>query len=81
MNIEKFNSCARQDVLDAVKKYPEYEIRIKHGFNWHGTPGPSRYQTFDDLKKLLDWACTQDVEINHDEKYIYVNGFHVNDMF
>ena len=81
MNIERFNACKPQVALDAVKNYPEYEIQIKYGFNWHGTSGPKRNQTIEDVKKLLDWACTQDVTINHDEEYIYVNGFCISDMF
>lgn len=38
--------------------------------------------TFDDeLNKCLNWACAQDMEIDHDKKTIFINGFSENDMY
>jgi hypothetical protein len=45
-------------------------------------PGGSFMGTFDDeLNKCLNWACAQDMEIDHDKKTIFINGFSENDMY
>lgn len=45
-------------------------------------PGGSFMGTFEDeLNKCLNWACAQDMEIDHDKKIIFINGFSENDMF
>ena len=35
----------------------------------------------DELNKCLNWACAQDMEIDHDKKTIFINGFSENDMY
>ena len=45
-------------------------------------PGGSFMGTFDDeLNKCLNWACAQDMEIDHDKKTIFINGFSENDIY
>lgn len=45
-------------------------------------PGGSFMGTFEDeLNKCLNWACAQDMEIDHDKKTIFINGFSENDMY
>ena len=38
-------------------------------------------QVDDELNKCLNWACAQDMEIDHDKKTIFINGFSENDMY
>lgn len=96
-NVEKFGLCSEQKVREEVKKHPDYTVRWMSGFEWKGAgsrelkregerriycPGGFKMGTFDDeLTHCLNWACAQDMEINHDKKNIFINGFSENDMY
>lgn len=44
-------------------------------------PGGWKMGSFDDeLQHCLNWACAQDMEIDHDKKEIFINGFSEHDM-
>ena len=66
------------------------------GFAWNGAgsrqlkregerkiycPGGWFVGTFEDeLNRCLNWACAQNMKIDHDKKEIFINGFSENDM-
>lgn len=96
-NQENFRNCSSKKVREAVNSYPNYKVRWMAGFEWKGAgsrelkregerkiwrPGGSFMGTFEDeLNKCLNWACAQDMEIDHDKKTIFINGFSENDMY
>lgn len=78
--VEKYSLCSNKAAYDAVKKYPKYDITLMSGFGWKGAY--RRYnQSVADMKKLIEWACAIDVEIDHGKREIFVNGFSENDMY
>lgn len=92
-NVVKFNLCSNEKVREEVAKYPDYKV----SFAWKGAgsrelvrdgerkihrPGGSFMGTFEnELNHCLNWACAQDMEIDHDKKLIFINGFSENDMY
>lgn len=95
-NVVKFGMCSNEKVRQEVANHPDYKVRWMAGFAWKGAgsielkregerkiycPGGWFVGTFEDeLNRCLNWACAQDMEINHDKKIIFINGFSENDM-
>ena len=96
-NVVNFSLCSNKKVKEEVANHPDYKVRWMAGFGWKGAssrelkrdgerkiyrPGGSFMGTFEDeLNKCLNWACAQDMEIDHDKKLIFINGFSENDMY
>ena len=96
-NVVNFNLCSNEKVREEVAKYPDYKVRWlagswkgvcggrelkREGMRKIWRPGGSFMGTFDDeLNKCLNWACAQDMKIDHDKKLIFINGFSENDMY
>ena len=88
--------CSNEKVRQEIANHPNYKVRWMAGFAWKGAgsrelkregerkiycPGGWFVGTFEDeLNRCLNWACAQDIEINHDKKEIFINGFSENDM-
>ena len=85
-NQENFRNCSSKKVREAVSSHPDYKVRWMAGFAWNGAgsrqlkregerkihrPGGSFLGTFED---------ELDMEIDHDKKLIFINGFSENDM-
>ena len=95
-NVVKFNLCSDKKVREEVAKYPDYKVRWMAGFAWKGAGSRELVRdgerkihrtegwfigTFEDeLNRCLNWACAQDMKIDHDKKEIFINGFSENDM-
>ena len=95
-NVVNFNLCSDKKVREEVAKYPDYKVRWMAGFAWKGAGSRERVRdgerkihrtegwfigTFEDeLNRCLNWACAQDMKIEHDKKEIFINGFSENDM-
>ena len=95
-NVVNFNLCSDKKVREEVAKDPEYKVRWMAGFAWKGAgsrelardgerkihrPEGWFIGTFEDeLNRCLNWACAQDMKIDHDKKEIFINGFSENDM-
>lgn len=96
-NVVKFSLCSNNDVRKEIANHPDYKVRWLAGFGWKGASsrelkrdgerkiyrlGGSFMGTFEDeLNHCLNWACAQDMEIDHDKKLIFINGFSENDMY
>lgn len=95
-NVVKFDMCSNEKVRQEVANHPNYKVRWMAGFAWKGAgsrelkrdgerkilrPGGWFMGTFEDeLNRCLNWACAQDMKIDHDKKEIFINGFSENDM-
>nr|DAP08192.1 MAG TPA: hypothetical protein [Caudoviricetes sp.] len=95
-NQENFRNCSSKKVREAVSSHPDYKVRWMAGFAWNGAgsrqlkregerkilrPGGWFMGTFEDeLNRCLNWACAQNMKIDHDKKEIFINGFSENDM-
>lgn len=96
-NIVETGLTSSKNCMEAVASHPNYRVFWRAGFAYRGAgereierkgerkifrPGGSFMGTFDDeLKRCLDWACAQDMVIDHDKKEIHINGFSENDMY
>ena len=80
MIVDKHGMCSKELIYEAIAKYPNYELQIQSGFGWKGAK-PRRNCTMVDLRKHLSWAVAQDLEIDHVNKVVFVNGFGANDMW
>ena len=95
-NVVNFNLCSDEKVREEVAKYPDYKVRWMAGFAWKGAGSRELVRdgerkihrtegwfigTFEDeLNRCLNWACAQDMKIDHYKKEIFINGFSENDM-
>ena len=95
-NVVKFDMCSNEKVRQEVDNHPDYKVRWMAGFAWKGAGSRELVRdgerkihrtegwfigTFEDeLNRCLNWACAQDMKIDHDKKEIFINGFSENDM-
>lgn len=77
---ERYDMVRPEFVYETIKKYPKFEIRTQAGFGWKGAR-PEKDRTLDDVARLLHWAAAVDVEVDHVQKFVLVNGFSSNDMW
>ena len=96
-NVVKFDMCSNEKVRQEVDNHPNYKVKWMAGFAWKGAcsrelkrdgerkihrPEGWFIGTFEDeLNRCLNWACAQDMKIDHDKKEIFINGFSENDMY
>ena len=96
-NVVKFDMCSNEKVRQEVDNHPNYKVKWMAGFAWKGAGSRELVRdgerkihrtggwfigTFEDeLNRCLNWACAQDMKIDHDKKEIFINGFSENDMY
>lgn len=78
--VDHHEFCKPEVAYNAVKQYPNYEIRLRAGFAWKGAL-TTKNETLENMKDLIRWAVVIDVDIDHVNKFILVNGFSANDMY
>lgn len=74
---ESYSMVGKSDVLELIKKYPDYELYSRTGFGFRGAK--EGQTNMDSLLRTLDWMACANVEVVDNE--IHVNAFSCNDMW
>lgn len=83
-NIVKMGLTRSKNCKKAIATYSNYRVFWRSGFAYRGAGEREikREGQFDDeLQRCFDWACAQDMVIDHDKKEIHINGYSENDMY